>query len=165
MNKNLQIGIVLLLMIAITAVLTIKKHKNVIEEKQTPNWNQWSETEEKSEVAPIPEEPELKLEEPTSYKHALEIAKERNVNVFLFFESDNCVHCKRMKEQFSKPEVMKKLSNYVVYFCNVKDDKRITHKYKIYGVPAYFVISKNEEKIKSDVGFKDASSFIEWLGE
>ena len=154
-------------MIAIVAAFTMKKHKNEISvpEKQ-PDWNQWSEKEEvKPDVPPVVEEPELKLEEPTSFKHAVELAKKRNVNIFVFFESDNCGYCTKMKEQLSKPEAMKKLSNYVVYFCNAKEERKLAHKNKVYGVPAYFVFDKNEEKLKSGFGYKDESQFIQWLGE
>lgn len=162
MDKNVLIGIIVVLLLTIIIVFKNKENNTVGVPQQ--EWNQWDQKPSSPELG-TPEEikPDIHLD-PNSYKEAFEIAKKRNCPVFLFFETNHCSWCKKMKDEtFSNAKVRDKLSNFVVYICNADEDRNLSRKYNISGVPAYFILSKTEQVIKRDAGFKNVEQFSRWI--
>jgi thiol:disulfide interchange protein len=112
--------------------------------------------------------PNLVLQQPQplrTYRESLELSKNQNKNVLLFFTADWCTWCKKMKsETFSKPTLRQfLLSNYVCCLVDVDKEKFIANKYQIVGIPAYVIITPNEQIIKTNEGFKEEAIFLNWL--
>jgi thiol-disulfide isomerase/thioredoxin len=100
-----------------------------------------------------------------SYTKALELAKERDQNVFVVFHATWCGPCKKLKsETLDNAKVIEALHPFVRARVDVDQDRASTSKYNIRGVPAYFILDKNGKVLKSGSGHKSVQSFLEWLG-
>jgi len=173
-NKTL-VGIIIILLIGIGGAYYLNNNNNEAPvQQQNPEWNQWQNNQNSNSNPNIPIEdqaspnpnPSPNLLSPKSYEEALSLAKTKDAKIFLYFETDSCGYCKQMKSQtFSDPKVKEKLSQYIIYHCNAVKERSVAVKYGIFGVPVYFVIDKNETKLKEGKGFKSSDKFITWLDD
>ncbi len=127
----------------------------------TQEWDDWGKTNSPKED----KKPDVITTSPKSYKEALSMAKKTGKPIFLFFHADWCNWCKKMKEKtFADPAVKKALSSYIVYHADGDKEKPLFSKYGLKGIPAYFIVDSKEKIKKTGSGYKDAKSFIKWLG-
>lgn len=128
------------------AIETIPQQKPIVEKQQEPPLNE-------------------SLPEFTNYTEALKAAKQLNKNMFIYFETDWCGWCKKMKsEVLSDSEVKDKLNkNFIVCMINVDKDRQTARKFKASGVPTYLIVDKEESIIEKGSGFKTKDKFLDWL--
>lgn len=102
--------------------------------------------------------------EVSSYEEALKKAKENNSKIFLYFGATWCGPCQQMKSKtFPNNAVKKALESYVVCILDVDSERKLASKYKLIGVPSYYIIDKDENVEKKDSGFKSPAEFSRWL--
>lgn len=112
-----------------------------------------------------PSNEELSLKEAGSYAEALAMAKSKKRPIFLYFGAEWCGPCKKMKSTtLADIAVKDKLSKeYVICFIDTDRDKTTTKKYRVTGIPAYFIVSPEEKVLRNADGYKSKDEFISWL--
>jgi hypothetical protein len=50
-------------------------------------------------------------------------------------------------------------------YVNTDNDRATATKFRITSLPSFVITNVKEEKLKEDSGFKNASSFVNWLNE
>lgn len=115
--------------------------------------------------APLPKiEPLNKIDpKPASYQEAVALSKKNGKKMVLYFGATWCGPCREMSPIFSSPEVENALKDFVFYKMDVDQNREISRKYKVTGIPAYCIADSNETVIKQDSGKKTASQFVNWL--
>ena len=105
-----------------------------------------------------------KPKKPRTYGDAFKIARRTDRKVLVFFWSENCDWCKRMKEEtLSNIDVQEVLSEYIYIEVNTDTQRDIAYGKGVHNVPTYIIMDKNEEVINSGSGFKDVKAFLEWI--
>jgi thiol:disulfide interchange protein len=173
-NKQLAI-LAGVLFVAVIAVFFVKGRFYGTQPER--NWSEWNqppvlgeqdsidkpENPDKPEPAPVTPDEQGQIM-PRTFREALVESVRTKKNIFLFFETDNCEWCKKMKEvTFVDPNVRKKLSNYVVYYCDAKKERLLVARYKVHGVPCYFVINEYQQVFNKAQGYKNPEDFFNWL--
>ena len=165
-KTNVFIVVIGLLTIALFVAVQYKKESLAQPKPPIQNeWKNWKVPENpKPQPQPVPPtQPEVSTT-PKNYQEALEIAKRVNKPIFLYFYSDACHWCRKMKtETLDDPKVQAVLSNYVVYYVNTAKETSVARKYGVSGIPAYFIIDSNERVQKRGIGYKGDSVFLIWL--
>lgn len=114
-----------------------------------------------------PKKPETPKEQVVAgtYAEAIKKAAELKMSVLVFFESDWCSWCKKLKsETLSDAKVKEAMKKYIVVFVDTGKDRAAAKKFGVRYLPSYVVTNDKEEKVKSDGGFKTADEFLRWLG-
>lgn len=156
--NNFQFIVVCVLAVAIFLSYQQKtKNDNILD--QIPDWT----------AVPIEqqddkdEEPSVQKEEPTSYSEALNLSKNSNKLLFLFFDANDCSWCDKMKtETLSSPKIKSILNDYVVYICNADAERAIAVQYGVQSTPSYFIVNNGKIANKGK-GYKKIDEFIRWL--
>ena len=156
-----------MLLIASIAFAYQNNKKNGLLDK----WQDWGNSQEQVEPEPQVEPQDPKVEpqapinkDPQSYEEALKMAKEQDKTVFLFFSTESCGWCVKMKQNtLSDDDVKKILSDYIIYYADASKEVELRRKYDVSGVPNYFIIDKNEKIIKEGIGYKGEESFKKWI--
>ena len=101
---------------------------------------------------------------PTSYTEALKIAEQTNKKIVLMFSADWCGWCKKFKtEVLTDASVQEALKNYVFFIVNADENRSIVSKFGVIGLPNFFVIDYNENRLKQKAGFMSSEEFISWV--
>jgi thioredoxin-related protein len=98
-----------------------------------------------------------------SYEDAILLSKEQNKKLFLFFTADYCGWCHKQKQIIMEQEVLDVLQNYIVCFVDTTKREDLSKKYKVKTIPAYFVIDKDGQVLRKNVGYKEKQDFLVWL--
>jgi thioredoxin 1 len=98
-----------------------------------------------------------------TYKDAMTQATIQDKKVFVVFHATWCSPCKELAKTLKDPKVMDALHPFVRSRVDVDQDKVSTALHRVRGVPAYFILDANGKVIKKGSGFKDVTSFLEWL--
>lgn len=106
----------------------------------------------------------VSISSPT-YEEAVKISKIENKKIFLLFYGEYCGPCNKIKEELTKPEVLRILDNYVVCYVDLLKEKELRKKYNINSVPTFFILDQNEKIIKKNSGYKDSVYLSNWLTE
>lgn len=177
-NKSTLISIILILLASIYGAYYMKTNDLSIKDLLPKNnsnslekeneWEEWekdkpSQKEDKKKEQP--EEPkEDKMVIATSYKDAIQKANELNKDVFIFFTSDKCSWCDKMKkETFEDDKIIKLMSKFIFFECNFKENTTLFLKHKVISTPTCIIINKDEKVIKSDKGFKNPDELSNWI--
>jgi len=167
-DKNQTNGMLFIIAIALVLglLLTIQYKTGIIDKNDkvnNPNWQKqdWESTINK----PIEKKPESKPPvipaNPQTYQEALDLSKQTGKKIFLFFESDSCYWCKKMKKEvLSNSKVKQALSNHIIFYVN---SKTIADKYRISSYPTYFITDHTETMKKRGIGYKPTQQFLWWL--
>ena len=67
------------------------------------------------------------------------------------------------KETLKDDKVIKALDKYVFYVVDLDKEGKVGKKYGVGGIPAYCIIDKREKAFRKGAGFKNPSSFANWL--
>ena len=159
MFKSFLVSMCLLLVLG-TALVFYAKQKQTNDIQQKP-------------VATAPSEPVKTEKEPVvnskiliDYKEAVELSKKLDKPMLLFFESNNCVYCKKMKTSVFESEIKQKLlDEYVVCYINTSNSEasEASRSFKIKVVPTYLVVSSKGDVLLRGVGMKSKDDFANWL--
>lgn len=86
---------------------------------------------------------------------AIQMAKTKNKNVFVVFESDTCTYCSQLRQNtLNNNQVMEKLNeSYVVTVVNVNDNPEIASKYDVYSTPVMIILDSEGNELKSITGY------------
>lgn len=118
------------------------------------------------ETKPAPEEPKIVENKIyTNFKEAMDASKTQNKPVFVFFEADWCVYCKKMKANILELEEVKTKLNkdYVVCFIDTNKDRQTTKNFKVKTIPACLVVSSDGTILARNSGLKSKEEFLNWL--
>lgn len=100
------------------------------------------------------------------YDKALELAKERDQNVFVVFHATWCGPCRDLKSKtLDNSKVIEALHPYVRARVDVDKDRKSAQLHGVRGVPAYFVLDKNGKVLKQGSGYKSVEAFLRWLND
>jgi thioredoxin-related protein len=110
-----------------------------------------------------------------NFGEALEHGKINNKWVFVYFTSNDCPYCVKLKnETFSEHTINKELSQYIYLEINISNDRTIYNLFKqLFSqtnfnqqglIPSYYMINPHTKKFyRWGYGFKDSNKFIDWL--
>lgn len=169
MNKNVLLVVFLSLLALLMYMINQKEnHKsNAQPPWMNSSWDIPTNPMPKEELPKVDPPKNEKIEKPTSYKVALDIAKKTNKNVLLVFTSNNCYYCHQLQNNtLSNKMVQEKMSEYITYIVNTdsSSERELVYKYKVSGIPAYFVVSPTEQIISKGSGYRSPGEFIAWFG-
>jgi thioredoxin-related protein len=101
----------------------------------------------------------------TTYEEALAEAKRSDRKVLIVFGADWCTWCRKLEGTIKSQEVKKAIADGNIIHIHVDTDKRkeLARKYSVRGIPAYVLIDKDENTIRSGSGFKDPANFVNWM--
>lgn len=99
----------------------------------------------------------------STYDEALKIAKEKKMEVFIFFYGSGCHWCDKMKSVLSDKDVEKSLKKYVYLTVNASKDKNIANKYKVRAIPHFVIANSEGEAKKSNAGYMSKDTLINWM--
>jgi len=98
-----------------------------------------------------------------SYRDAVELAKDQERMVYVLFGGDHCPWCHKQKEVLLKDSVVDALSEYIVCYVDVSEEKDIASKYRIRSIPVSIVLDSGERIVKKEVGYMEESKFLKWI--
>jgi|688.fasta_scaffold25233_2 thioredoxin-related protein len=101
-----------------------------------------------------------------SYTDAIDLARDTDNNIFIYFGADWCKYCTMIKKNtFENKEVKEYLlKNFVVLHVDIVTDvDKIKEKYNVRELPGLVVIDKNEKIIKRISGYKSPDKFLKWI--
>lgn len=133
--------------------------------KWSNDWEQPAKAPDRVETAPILEKPITR--QPTAqdpYRAALARAKMENKQVVVFFTSRTCSWCQRMKsEVFPTSEVKTALQRFIFIEIDIDQDPKTADQWGVTALPTHVVMTADEKKVKSKVGFMSAADYSAWL--
>jgi len=107
-----------------------------------------------------------------SYDKAINLAKQKNQHVFIFFYADWCVYCKKMKtETFTDPKVIQVMndhfqpviidseSNKTISDLLKKTGYDMAKYYSVSGLPTSIILKPSGEILYSIPGYIDKETF------
>src|SRR5260370_271919 len=102
---------------------------------------------------------------PTSeFDQALARAKLEGKLVFVEFSAVWCGPCQQMKrDTFTNSQVQARLAGYVTLFVDSDRDPLLTRRFRVGGIPAYFLLRPDLTLAKSGSGYLGAREFLQWL--
>ncbi len=100
-----------------------------------------------------------------SYDKGLAMAKEQNKKIFLFFHTDWCHYCKKMKQSTLKDPALVSFLNehFISITVNADKEKKISRKYAVLGLPTLWFLKKDSTRISKIPGYVNADIFIKVL--
>lgn len=99
------------------------------------------------------------------YKEAIERAKRSGKNILVVFHADWCHWCHKLDDDTIKNhKVQEVLEDYYLVRVNTDENRELTRKYSVRGLPCYFVIDGDEKILNRGSGYKKPDQFIAWLG-
>jgi thioredoxin 1 len=102
-------------------------------------------------------------EEAKTYTDATNTSKSTEKKIFLYFGASWCGYCSKMQSLFKDPDVVNKMDNYIVLKVDIDENPELAKKFNVKTIPDYMLIDKDEEILKRNKGYKEKSSFLNWL--
>ena len=132
---------------------------------QWPNYKNPETPIEKEELPPPKYEFSIKEQiVVTSYKDAIEKAKEVKMPILILFEAEWCGWCKRMKQDtLSNEKVKAMMMNYIFLTIDTDKTTEVSKKFNVSSLPSYVITDSDGTKLKSDSGYKNPVDFEKWL--
>jgi thioredoxin-related protein len=104
--------------------------------------------------------------EAPTYLEAMRYAGARRGLVFLYFESDNCFHCDRMKPVLADRKVKEAFHQEgvcTIYRDNISRNRILARKFNVTATPTYIVLDQFGRVVKRGLGYKSPNELINWL--
>lgn len=103
-------------------------------------------------------------------KALIKIKEEENRNIFLLFHMNNCDGCTIMRYLINNsPDIIEALKNFEVISVPVSECRtNLIDKFDVYSFPSYFIIDKDEKRVKFNTGCNVSGkgpefNFLNWL--
>lgn len=101
-----------------------------------------------------------------SYQEGINKSGETGKPVLAFFTSDSCSWCVKMKsDTMTDSRVQAVLRNYILVYVDTDRDREAIRKFGVRALPSFVVTNHREERLKMDMGYKNADSFSSWLND
>ena len=100
--------------------------------------------------------------EPT-YDEAINLAEKSNKKVLLYFGTEWCGYCKKMKTLFEDKDVGDRLDKFVFLKLDADKETHLKKKFSVKAIPDYMIIDKDNNIIKRNKGYLNKDSFMKWL--
>jgi len=99
------------------------------------------------------------------YNEGMELAKTQKKDILINFYAKWCGYCRKMeKDTFSNRLVANYLQdNYIPILINSDKERRLSASYGVRGLPFFWFLSFNGERITGLPGYVDADMFINYL--
>ena len=148
------------LLIATIAIFVILIKIKQVQSKPPTNWK-WSNEWEK----PVAQKPVVTPHiTAANYKQAIEFAKRDKKQVLVFFTSNTCSWCRKMKEEvLSTMAVKTAVNKYITVFVDTDNDPVTANQWSISAIPAHLITNESEKKVKFKAGFMSATEYIAWI--
>lgn len=101
-------------------------------------------------------------EKPENYEQAVALSKAENKKLFLYFTSESCSWCEKMKETFCDKDVKSQLKKYIFYTVLIEKEFELTQRYGISLTPTC-ILNKSATHQSRVAGYMDAEKFKTWL--
>jgi thioredoxin-related protein len=99
------------------------------------------------------------------YAKGMDLAKNQNKPVFLYFHADWCTYCTKLKNTtFQDALVLKYLKdNFISITVDTDKDQERANQWKVKGLPTLWFLKSDHSKITSIPGYIDAEQFLNAL--
>jgi thioredoxin-related protein len=101
-----------------------------------------------------------------TYKQAVELAREQDKQLVLFFSDSQCAWCQKTSEILQSEDVIRALDNYVFFEVKWEKNQYLCLKFNIVLFPAFRIVETTEDAefiIKAISGYMNEETFINWL--
>ncbi len=101
------------------------------------------------------------------FSRAMSEAKEQKKPVLINFWTPSCYWCVRMDEVMQDPEVRRVMEEYVLLRVDTsrQGSEQLLRRYRIYGTPAFVVLSEDGEVLATATGYMPKDRFLSFLRE
>ncbi len=113
-------------------------------------------------IQPQPIQPQQDMRAST-YQEALTMSGQYGMPIVAVFEADWCGWCQKLKTSIGSEKVKTALKGYVFVEINTDNNRQVSSKFGVSGLPSYVITNHKEEKLKFGSGYKDADGFASWL--
>lgn len=167
-NEQVLLWIILALTTSFSVGLVAWKVKTPATQtnwKWSNDWEQPSKAPDRVEEAPILPGPPIQLQQKKSQlAAALARAKMENKQVVIFFTNKSCSWCQRMKQEvLPTSEVKTALTRFIFIEIDIDKDQKTADQWDVTALPTHLVVTAEEKKIKSKVGWMSAGDYVSWL--
>jgi len=169
-NKKIIAVFVLIASLGVVAALGIKKAHDHFS-GPVSNWF-WSDSWPESSAPPAT--PPQNTQPPanngpgitaSSLEEAKSLSAQNNRPILMMFTADWCGFCSKMKtETMKKGSVKSAMARYVFLMVNSDQNQSVVSQYGVRGLPTFVIADSTGKKVKQSSGYKDESSFLEFLG-
>jgi len=99
------------------------------------------------------------------YAQGMDLAKNQNKHVFLYFHADWCTYCKKLKTTtFQDAAVLKYLKeNFVSIAVDTDKNQELAKQWKVKGLPTLWFLKPDNSKINNIPGYVDAEQLLQIL--
>lgn len=99
------------------------------------------------------------------YDKGLAMAKAQNKNIFLYFHSDWCHYCKKMKRStFKNLDLINYLNeNFISIKVDTEKEKKVTASYSVRGLPTLWFLKNDSTRLSRIPGYVQADRLINIL--
>jgi thioredoxin-related protein len=98
-----------------------------------------------------------------TYEDALILAKEQNRTVYILFTNKNCSWCEKQKKVLENLKISDTLKDNIVCYIDTDLEKEIAREYKVKSIPVHFIIDKDLNVIKKNMGYLNQEEFKKWI--
>lgn len=165
-----------ILLIVFLVCYGLKQNSNYLQNQENWKFGDWNESKsvKVDEVKPakplveptkpvdpiVPIVPESQITA-KSYQEALQLSKEKNKRILIFFHATWCSPCKQMEKVFVESDVKNAMLPFIFLQIDVDQEKELCGKYNINSVPSLVIIN-GENNVKMS-GYKDVKTLVRWL--
>lgn len=101
-----------------------------------------------------------------NYNEAIQTAQEENKRIYMLIVSDDCVWCRKFKNQtLTDKKILKRLDEKYVLLLLNRDDDFIPRKFKTAPIPRHYFLTSKGKKVFPVVGYRTVDTFNTFLDD
>ncbi len=99
------------------------------------------------------------------YEQVMDLIKNQNKHVFLYFHADWCTYCTKLKRTtFQDAQVLKYLKdNFISIAVDTDKNQGLAKQWRVKGLPTLWFLKPDNSKISNIPGYVDAKQFLQIL--